>query len=121
MSPGKSKRITNALKQTAVYWGTPVSDGQGGRTFADPVELAVRWEQKQELFRNAAGQESTSSAIVFVGQDVDLGGYLYLGELTDISSGEEGNPQIVSGAYEIRLCDKTPDFKATNFVRRAWL
>lgn len=121
MSPSKSKRFTNALKQTAVYWGAPVSDGQGGRTFADAVELDVRWEERHDLFIDPQGQEKQSSAVVFVDQDVDIGGYLFLGDLDDLGSAEEDDPMIVSGAYEIRQFDKTPDLKGTSFLRRAWL
>lgn len=121
MSPSKSTRFTNALRQTAVYWGTPVSDGQGGRTFADAVELDVRWEERHDLFMDPQGQERQSSAIVYVGQDVVVGAYLFLGDLEDLGSAEEDDPMTVDGAYEIRQRDKTPDSKGTSFLRRAWL
>lgn len=121
MSPSRSTLLTDKLKQTAVYWGSPQSDGAGGRTFDDPVELSVRWEQRQELFIDASGQESTSKAVVYLGQDVDIGGYLYLGDLDGLSSAEEGDPLTVGGAYEIRGFEKTPDIKADQFLRKAWL
>lgn len=121
MSASKSTRFTGSLKQTAVYWGTPVSTGAGGRTFADAVELDVRWEERHDMFIDAQGQEKQSSAVVFVDQDVDIGGYLFLGDLDDLSSGEEGDPMTVSGAYEIRQFDKIPDSKGTSFLRKAWL
>jgi len=38
----------NLLRQTAVYWGSPVNDGYGGKTFAAPVEVQCRWMIKQE-------------------------------------------------------------------------
>ena len=121
MSPSKTKRLTHWLRHTAVYWGSPVSDGEGGRTFDNPVELAVRWEERHDLFMDAQGQEQQSSAVVFVAQDVVVGGYLFLGDLDDLSSAEEGDPLNVDGAYEIRQFDKIPDLKATSFLRRAWL
>lgn len=119
----KSKLLTHNLNQTAVYWGSPASDGAGGRTFgsAYPEEINVRWEQKQELFIDANGQEVRSNAVVFVGQDVDLGGYLYLGTLEDLSSAEEADPLTTRGAYEIRGLGKMPDLKAGRFVRKIWL
>lgn len=113
--------LSKKLNQTAVYWGNPVNDGQGGRTFDDPVEIAVRWEQKQELFIDAAGQEARSSAVVYLAQDVVLGGFLYLGTLDDISSAEEADPMIVSNAYAIRNFQSIGNVKATTFLRRAWL
>jgi len=121
MSPSRSTLLTDKLKQVAVYWGNPQNDGAGGRTFDDPVELSVRWEQRQELFIDANGQESTSKAVVYLDQDIDIGGYLYLGDLDDLSSAEEGDPLTVSGAYEIRGSKKLPDIKADRFLRKVWL
>ena len=121
MSASKTKRFTNALKQTAVYWGSPVSDGQGGRTFADAVEVDVRWEERQELFIDPQGQEKQSSAVVFIGQDVVVGAYLFLGDLDDLGSAEEGDPLNVDGAYEIRQRTKIPDHRGIEFLRKAWL
>ena len=121
MSPSRSTLLTDKLRQTAVYWGNPQSDGTGGRTFDDPVELSVRWEQRQELFIDVGGQEVTSQAVVYVDQDVDIGGYLYLGDLDDLSSAEEASPLTVDGAYEIRGLKKLPDIKASRFMRKAWL
>lgn len=119
----RSKLWTHTLNQTAVYWGSPTSDGTGGRTFgsAYPVEVDVRWEQVQKLFIDGSGQEVRSRAVVYVGQDLDLGGYLYLGTLDDLSSAEQADPLAISGAYEIRSFEKVPDINAGRFVRKAWL
>ena len=113
--------LTNQLKQTAVYWGNPQSDGYGGRDFDDAVEISVRWQDRQELFIDAQGREQTSRAVVYVATDLSIGGYLYLGELADLSSAEEGDPLSVSTAYEIRAISKTPDIGADRFVRKVWL
>lgn len=110
-----------SLKQTAVYWGNPANDGAGGRSFDDPVEISVRWEEKQELFIDASGQEVRSNAVVFVGQDLDLGGYLALTDLDSLSSSEEGDPLTVDAAYEVRGWSKIPNLKGNKFVRKAWL
>ena len=117
----RSTVFTNQLSQTAVYWGNPASDGYGGRTFDAGVEISVRWEDTQEMFVDDAGQESVSRAIVFVSQDVKVGGYLHSGPLSDISSAEDVDPLTVSTAYEIRKFDKVPSIDATIFVRTAWL
>jgi hypothetical protein len=114
-------RLSGKLNQTAVYWGSPTSDGQGGRTFDDPVEVSVRWDQRQDLFIDGAGQEVRSSAVVYLSQDVVLGGFLYLGTLDDISSAEEADPMTIDNAFEIRNFEKTGNVKATVFLRKAWL
>ena len=113
--------LANQLKQTAVYWGNPSSDGYGGRTFDDAVEMSVRWQDRQELFVDAQGREQTSRAVVYVATDLIVGGYLYLVELADISSAEEGDPLAVATAYEIRAISKTPDIGADRFARKVWL
>lgn len=118
---GRMNLLTSKLKQTAVFWANRVEDGQGGATFDEPVELSVRWEQKQEMFADANGQERRSDAVVYVSRDVAVGEYLFLGGLADLSSAEEGNPLIVDGAHEIKKLEKTPDFSGSRYVRKAWL
>ena len=113
--------ISRKLKQTAVYWANPTATGAGGRSFDAPVEVSVRWEQKQELFVNADGQETRSMAVVYSAQDMDLDGYLYLGTLNDISSAEEADPMILAGAFIIRGFESVPNVKATQYLRRIWL
>ncbi|MCP4475386.1 MAG: hypothetical protein GY821_12640 [Gammaproteobacteria bacterium] len=108
--------ITKNHNQTIVYWGNPVKDKYGGRTFDTPVEISGRWEQNQKLFTDDAGRESVSKAFVFLGQDVVLGGYLYLGTLVSISSA--ANPGTVADAYEIRAFTKIPNIKADDFERK---
>ena len=117
----KSTLIAKWLNQTAVYWGTPVYGGAGGRTFAEAAEISVRWEDKQEVYRDQAGAEHTSSAVVFVNEDLDLGGYLFLGELTDLASDELLQPQTVAAAREVRYVGKVPSVKADMFVRKVML
>ena len=127
MSPRKTKRFSGPLNQTAVYWGTPTPDGYGGRTFVDPVELlpgsdnGVRWEERAEKFIDLNGEEAVSRAVIYVAQDCDIGGYLFLGDLDDLSSGEEADPQTVADAWEIRGWSKIPTRDARGFLRKAWI
>jgi len=112
--------LTKNLKQTAVYWGIPISDGYGGYTFADPVEIDCRWEDTNEVIRNSQGKEVVSKSKVFVGQDVDIGGYLFLGEIDDLISSVE-IPSEEPAAMEIIAFDKVPDMRGAKFLRIAWL
>lgn len=118
---GRSTRETRLRPTTAVYWGSPTPDGYGGRTFAEPVEIPCRWEDRQELFTDAGGQERRSNAVVFPDRDLVVGGYLCKTTLADLSSAEEGNPGLLKAAYEIRRFDSVPDLRATRSVRQAWL
>ena len=108
-------------KDDAVYWGSPVSDGGGGRSFDDAVAVKVRWEDKQELFIDADGEEQTFAAVVLVGQDMDLGGYLYLGTIASLSSAEEADPFELKGARKIRARSKVANLKNTKCVAKVWL
>lgn len=107
--------FTKNLKQSGTYWGSPVEDGYGGFTFATPVAINCRWELKQELFIDGKGKEKVSAAIVYLEQDIDLGGYLYLG------TSAESNPKDVEGSYTIKSFSKIPDIKGTSFTRKVWL
>ena len=90
--------------QTAVYWGSPQDDGRGGFTFADPIEIQCRWQQNTEVIAMAGedrkSREIVSKAQVWILQDVDEEGYLYLGTLDStgaLDSSEEENPAKVTG------------------------
>lgn len=113
--------LTDNLIQTVVYWGGPVPDGYGSFTFDSPVELSARWEDRNELFIDSTGQESRSLAVVFAGQDIDIGGWLFLGELIDIDSGLTDTPHLVPGARQVRGFRKVPSLDAESFERKVWL
>jgi hypothetical protein len=108
-----------ALNQTAVYWQRGDPDGYGGYDWEDPVEIDCRWESSTELFVDSQGEERRSRAKVFLGQDVEEGGYLYLGDLDDLTSSSD--PGNISRAYRIQRSDKIPDLSGAEFLRRAWL
>lgn len=103
------------LNQTATYWAKTGNDGVGWFTFSTPTILACRWEDKNEVITDAEGKEIISDAKVFLGQDVVLSGFLYLGVST------EADPADVDGAKEIKKFNKTPDLTGTEFEYKAWL
>lgn len=124
---GKTNVLTKQLRQTAVYWGSPSPDGYGGRSFDDPVELSpdndngVRWEQRTILFLDTEGQERVSQAVVYVAQDVDMGGYLWQGALDDLTTAQKADPLSLDTAREIRRFEKLPSLDGSRFVRKAVL
>ena len=125
--------IETVCVQTAVYWGAPVADGQGGMSWADPVELRVRWDNVTKLIRDAKGKEIACRAVVLVAGrlendetitpvDLDVDGRLYLGSLDDLDSGQEADPLSIEAAWPIMRFDRTPEFgSAEDFVREAYL
>ena len=114
-------RQNRLLKTTIVYWGNPTADGYGGYTFDDPIEIKCRWEDRTELFVDPNGKEQRSTAVVYVDRAVAVEGYLFKGTLEDLTSAEEGDPQTVSAAKEIKQCRSVPNRDETFFVRNVWL
>lgn len=118
--------LTRTCKQTAVYWGNPVNDGQGGFTFDNPIEIKCRWEDRNETFVTSNGNEAVSKSIVYVLQDLDQEGCLYLGTLDDLleSAESEGTliPNEIEGAQIIRRFDSMPALgSTTEFLKKAYL
>jgi len=107
--------------QTAVYWALTGVNGYGEPIFAEPVEMLVRWEDKQERFVSKDGTEHTSSSVVYPPSQPVLGGYLYLGTLASLSSAEEGDPRSVSGAKEIKSVNTSPNLKGDYLFTKVFL
>lgn len=109
-------RVTNY--QVAIYWAPSTANDFGLSTFDTPVEIDVRWEDKNEAYMTAAGTTAQSNAFVYVDQDVLLGGMLKLGEL---DSSTEDDPADEDDTYEIMRFDKLPNRRATEFLRTVFL
>ena len=122
---GIEKFIQKVCVQTAVYWGNPKSDGYGGMTFDDPVDILCRWDVGSSKLPNVIGDgrgnEIITRAEILVTQDLDEQGWLYLGSLSELDP-ESNDPKLVDGAYEIKRFDKIPMIKKTDvFVRKAYI
>lgn len=114
--------VESVCVQTAVYWGNPTSDGYGGYSYDAAVEIDCRWDGKTQLVKSGNGEEVVSRAEVLITQDVDEGGMLYLGSLTDLSVAEIADPSIVDGAWKIISMSKNPLFQSTDeFVRQVFV
>jgi len=109
--------ISKMRKQKAVYWSPSGYDGFGQPTMGTAVQITCRWEDVHEQFLDNDGQEQTSSAKVYVSQDVELGGYLWLGDI----SGKPSDPKTDNSSWEIRKFENLPNLKATEFLKTAML
>lgn len=109
--------FSRQLRQDLTYWGSPAPNGYGGFAFAAPVACKGRWEDREELFIDPAGEQLMSSAVAYPAIDVEIGGYLYLG--TSVGA----DPVVVSGARRIQQFAKSPSMKARadEFERKVWL
>lgn len=125
--------ITDNLIQDCVYWGSPVENGYGGVTYAFPIEIKCRWEDRQQIIGTITGNQiigfqNMSRAIVYVDRDVDVDGWLMLGTLDDLtdsegdSSGEYYDPHQIANAYIIKRFEKmTALHSTTEYIRVAYL
>jgi len=112
--------LKSKLTQTAVYWGTPVKDGYGGFTYAAPIEIKCRWEDKAEIFKSLDGVEKVSNAIVYVDRDLSTEGFMMLGDLDDLDSSQEMPDDKVT--YEILKIEKSRALnKKGKYIRKVVL
>lgn len=119
--------IASKCVQICVYWGDPVEDGYGGKTFAAPIELDCRWEDKSQIVgairtSQLIGYDELSRATVFVTQDVEEGGVLYLGTLASLTAPQLADPKSIPTAHVIKRFEKSPALgSTTEFLRKAYL
>lgn len=123
---GIIKFIQSVCVQTAVYWGNPVNDGRGNYVYDYPREIAVRWDDKQEMIIDNLGRNIVSKAQILLIEDLPTEGVVFLGTLDALElvldSTEIMDPKNINGTYEILSKSKTPLFKSsTEFVHTLYL
>lgn len=133
--------INRMLKQTAVYWGAPVDNGNGDLTYPDPVAVHCRWETVVGAVTNPRTHDVLYDSTVYVDRDVAVDGYLYLGSIEDAVVSHEPwpgylwpedfyaegywpeleskDPEDVPGAVRIKGFRKTPDLRNKEQLREA--
>lgn len=106
--------------QTAVYWGSPVNDGYGGRTFATPREILVRWDDDEHISKDSFGNDFKTKAKLIVTEDLDFEGFCMLGSLSEVTG---KTPFDFPGrAYQIIRKTMTPMVRKTDdFLRIVYL
>lgn len=93
------------LREIITYWA-PLGTGVFGEdTFDAPKQVNARWEDRQEMIRDKAGQEVISTSRIWLSEDISINGYLFRGETNEL------DPLQVDGAKEIRQFSKVPDLR----------
>ena len=103
----------------AVWWAKNDTDRYGDPSFATPVEIDVRWTDKNEMVILANGDVVRSNAKVFVDRDITVGDILLHSELD--SSVDQDTPLNNVGAFEVQELKKTPNKRNTKWLRKALL
>jgi hypothetical protein len=111
--------ISKVRRQTCVYWPRAGFSEFGYPKFGSARELSCRWDDQTEEIIAADGTRRLSQAQVMVGEDLQVGGFLMLGTLADVT--DFVSPSNNSGAWEIVRLTKNPNMRATEFLRIAYL
>lgn len=107
--------LTKHFRQRATFWESTGVNSSGDPSFATPKTIQVRWEERQTVFTNAAGEEASAGAVIFVGEDMKAGDFLFLGVSI------VADPTTVSNAREIQGWSKIPQLTGAMFERSAFL
>lgn len=108
--------ITRNLREDVTHWPVTGTDGYGGFTYGTAVKVKGRWEERTELFRTIENEEEASSAVVYLGVDVDVGDYLGLGDLTATN-----DPTTLSDTFRVRQQHRTTDLRNLISLRKVFL
>ena len=107
--------LSNAATQSITHWSKGTPDGYGGVSYSSPTVLNGRWEDRIETIITAAGESTTSKAVVYLSVDVALGDYLFLG------ASSVADPTTLVGAYEVISIRKIPSIDGRRFERKVYL
>lgn len=107
--------------QNAVYWPPTGPDGFGGSTYGTAVDIAVRWESRQEIYVDKDAREARSLAVVYPDRELMTEGLMYLGTLADLASGQEADPFSITGIQEIKSAQSSPSVNGREFLYKVWL
>jgi len=107
--------LTTFLKQKITYWRKTGVDGFNDETFALPVTILARWEDRATTVIGTEGVEVLSNSRVYLAQDIATGDYLMNG----ISTGTD--PRSIEAANRVLNFRKVPDLTANDFERRAFV
>lgn len=107
--------MSSQYNQNATYWEKATINEYNEYTYSAPTIINVRWEDAKVVFNDATGREIMSDAIVYPEINLDIEGFLFLGESVAI------NPISEDLAYEIKQTETTVNLKNTKTLYKAYL
>lgn len=107
---GESARV-----QTATLWVSSSADSAGEEQYDAPTTISVRWEQREQEFRDEKGGTRRASHVVYLGRDTKIGDYMYLG------TSVQADPRDEEDALRVQDFRKIPSIDASDFEQRALL
>lgn len=113
----------NRRRTKATLWRVSGNDISGDQTYAAPISILVRWEERTVVFTNSAGQDEMASAILwtdlklFEGEAVAKGTFTTTDPWDGTVLDSNGNPI----AREIQGFIEVPHLLTEQLERRAFL
>ena len=96
------------LWETITYWAAPTADVWNDSTFSTPSQVEGRWEDRHEEFIDWRGELGVSNAIVYLGSEPELQGYLYKGTSSSTT------PKTLDEAFPIRRVDRLGGYRESD-------
>lgn len=106
--------LLRKLPHTLTRW-TVSRDGRGGFTYGTPVQIACRWQDKQEMFQDNYGVDHISKSVIYTAEELNLEDYVVKGTSMD------ADPTTVDGTYQVRQSGNTTDLRGTRTLYKAFL
>ena len=102
---------------TATYWvGSGGLDAYGNYSTYTSQSIAVRWEDKTEFYVTGdTGQELRSSSVVYTETEIEVNGWLYLGQSSETS------PKSQAGSKQIMKVNKMKSLKGDKIIYKIML
>lgn len=109
------------MEQDATYWPPGQNDGFGTLSFANitPVQIKCRWQQDNQLYRDAQGVERVSDGVVYTSILVEEQGWLAEGIAAAGATGTD--PRDIMGSQEVRRVYASPSLQADETLYKAVL
>jgi len=99
--------------EKATYWAPSSANGFGGTSFAAPVPLFVRWQDKRERLTTEDGKDFVSNAVIYCDAELSKNGWLLRGDSTEAQPPGEG--------YKIEMTHRSQNPSGTIVVHKVVL
>lgn len=125
---GHNRAMRKCLVDPAVYWHpTGILNNSGQPEFMDPIQICVKWIEKQEEFLDKDDNREVSKATVYVGtiicdkfeSEPKLLAAIRMGFLEDLE--DPSTPYLNSDTWEVRGLGSATTFNGIQKVRKVFL
>lgn len=105
-------------KQKAVVWKKQATPDRYGKfSFDEPLEIACRWDDSDNEYRDDKGDTKFSQTVLYPDRVLAVGDRAREGAM---ESDTPDDPSETT-TFEVVKFEKTPNFKATETLYRAYL